>query len=230
MQQDERGNLPTADNFLVQGVNLNNVSGSANPGTQYKLVFQPGKKHLVRFINTSTQVSLNDIPHRVEIVIHACADILPGFARQPLHDGSSDRLRPDRSLRYGYRRHCNWTAIHGHHRSEPGECDVLAQDLPTNFMQWRQCKRWHRYCQRLRPLRTSTRQPAHVDFIDQSNNCDDEFLDLIEPFVLVDLDATSFNSSSTAMNVSEPFKYNLTSDDQVFRYEYPSGQAQAYAN
>ena len=62
MQRNEQlGSHPViADNFLVQGTNLNlNISGAENPGTQYKLVFQPGKRHLLRFINTSTQVSFS---------------------------------------------------------------------------------------------------------------------------------------------------------------------------
>ena len=62
MQAVERNQSQPADNFLVQGMNLNlNVTGAESAGTQYKLVFQPGKRHLLRFINTSTQVSFGDI-------------------------------------------------------------------------------------------------------------------------------------------------------------------------
>ncbi|KAH7107284.1 laccase [Auriculariales sp. MPI-PUGE-AT-0066] len=47
----ERGGPPVPDNFLVGGKNVN--PSNTTQGERFKLTFTPGKKHLIRLINTS---------------------------------------------------------------------------------------------------------------------------------------------------------------------------------
>jgi len=219
MQTDERQGPQRADNFLVQGTNVN--LNDQSQGTRHKLVFTPGKKHLLRFINTSTQVSPND----TYCGLKSSLTIMQTYFRVSLDNHNMTVVQTDFVPVVPYVAETVGIAI-GQRYS------VIIEADQANATYW--LRTWPQKCGGKNANDGTGTANAYVQYepaedilptstpVYNPDNCDDEFGDEIEPYLLVQIDQSSFNSNQTAMPVSGPIDYTFPgTNDTVNRCVFP---------
>ncbi|KAH7093948.1 laccase [Auriculariales sp. MPI-PUGE-AT-0066] len=190
----ERGGPPPSDNFLVNGTNVN-VNNTAQ-GERFKLNFTPGKKHRVRFVNTSV-----DTFFRVSLDGHNMTVIQADF--NPVNPYTAATVGIAIGQRYDVIIEANQDPTKNYWlRTYP-----QAPCSSRNTNDGSGTANAYVAYEGVSALPTSTATPFTA-------SCNDE---AITPHVLINIDQSGFPGNDTTLNVSAPFRVNQ-SGSQVFRW------------
>ncbi|KAH7093944.1 laccase [Auriculariales sp. MPI-PUGE-AT-0066] len=191
----ERTGPPVPDNFLVNGINVN--PGNTTQGTRYKLKFTPGRKHRLRFINTSVdtffRVSLDG--HNMTVIQ---TDMVPVTPFQVQSVGLAIGQRYDVIITANTAAPANYWL-----RTYPqAACGRNTNDGTGD------ANAYVSYTGAPSALPSSTPWTVPTGCTDETG---------VVPYVPITIDASVYPTNNTQLNVSAPFAA-VVNNDTVFRW------------